>query len=119
MANKAENNEQTNADMPVGKEEILRAQDIIPKSPSADERQQEDAIPNFDLAKKLMAAQRRATSTRRKKTGKNVETQKTPPQAEPVRYTIEQPMSISAQQDRIIAEIVARDIERLYRGDTL
>ena len=64
-----------------------------------------------------MAEQRKNTAIRRKAPGKKPEAQKEEPEAEPVSYTIEHPMPTSPEQDRIIAEIVARDIERLRRGD--
>ena len=39
------------------------------------------------------------------------------PQIQPVGYAIEQLGQTLAEQDQIIAEIVARDIERLCRGE--
>jgi len=40
------------------------------------------------------------------------------PQAQSTDYAIKQPPSILSEQEQIIAEIVARDIEKLYRRDT-
>ena len=73
-------------------------------------------IPKFDLAEEIMAEQRRITAIKRKAPGKKTEAQRSEPQAQPVGYTTEQPLS---EQEKIIAEIVARDIEKLCRGDML
>ena len=71
----------------------------------AETLQEKPEIPSFDLAEEIMAEQRKITAIRRKAPGKKTE-------AQPV--DIEQPLS---EQEKIIAEIVARDIERLCRGD--
>jgi hypothetical protein len=71
-------------------------------------------IPKFDLAEEIMAEQRRITAIRRKAPGQKTEAQRSEPQAQPVGYATEQPLS---EQDKIIAEIVARDIEKLCRGN--
>jgi len=76
-------------------------------------------IPRFDLAEEIMAEQRKITAIRRKAPGKKFEAQPERLQAKPVGYTIERSIPWQAEQDRIIAEIVARDIEELYRGDYL
>jgi len=122
VVSEAENNKQTDAD-------ILRARDIIPDSPKHNEadsappplqaKQEEAKIPRFDLAEEIMAEQRKIAATKRKAPGKKTEAQRSEPQAEPVGYTtIEPPTPTSPEQDRIIAEIVARDIKRMCRGNT-
>ena len=73
-------------------------------------------IPKFDLAEEIMAEQRRITAVKRRAPAKKTEAQRSEPQAQPVGYTTEQPLS---EQEKIIAEIVARDIEKLCRGDML
>jgi hypothetical protein len=65
-------------------------------------------IPHFDLAEEIMAEQRKITAIRRKAPGKKTEAQRSEPQVQP---TPELP-----EQEKIIAEIVTRDIERLCRG---
>ena len=82
-------------------------------------------IPEFDLAEEIMAEQRRITAIKRKPPGKALvsqqrhcresenETQNLRPQAKSVSYTIDQPAP--SEQAKIIAEIVARDIESLIR----
>lgn len=125
---KADNNEQTDADILQCKEDVLRARDIIPSTskrdkgdlapllPSAEEKGVE--IPTFDLAEDIMAEQRKTSATRRKAPGKKTEDKSQELQAEVVGYTIGQPTLAKSEQDRIIAEIVARDIARLRRGNT-
>jgi len=84
--------------------------------------QEKTKIPKFDLAEEIMAEQRKITSIKRKAPGKKIEplrTQGQGPEAESIGHTIEQPTPVSSEQNKIIAEIVARDIERLCRGDYL
>jgi hypothetical protein len=71
-------------------------------------------IPKFDLAEEIMAEQRRITAIRRKAPGQKTEAQRSEPQAQPVGYPIEQPLS---EQEKIIAEIVERDIDKLCHGN--
>lgn len=84
----------------------------INKKEEAETLQEKSEIPSFDLAEEIMAEQRKITAIRRKAPSKKNEAQRSEPQAQPV--DIEQPLS---EQEKIIAEIVARDIERLCRGD--
>ncbi|HUU19674.1 MAG TPA: hypothetical protein VMW72_21165 [Sedimentisphaerales bacterium] len=50
--------------------------------------------------------------------GKKTEPANQQSQAESIGYTIQQPPLTLSEQGQIIAEIVARDIEKLRRGDT-
>jgi len=95
-------------------------------------------IPKFDLAEQILAEQRKITAIRRKAPGKP---QRLPSQdgaagkkneppakegeAEPIGYParqktggVQQPPLTLSEQGQIIAEIVAKDIEKLSRGDT-
>jgi len=141
--NKANSDKRDNAD-------VLRAGDIVPpynkkNQPSenitppvdkkraeyasdgpaeaADVEHKEGGIPKFDLAKQILAEQRRVTAVRRK----------APPKAVPVRGPKEkgyngagvskagvaspskktEPLLVPSEHEQILAEIVARDIERL------
>jgi len=142
---KAENNEQVDADILQCKADILRARDIIPphkqKTPQKPQSQKtgEDAtesadtaeistrkaetlqekpeIPRFNLAEEIMAEQRKITAIKRKAPAKKIEAERSESQAEAAGHTIGQPAPGQPEQDRIIAEIVARDIERLCRGN--
>ena len=84
-------------------------------------------IPKFDLAEQILAEQRKITAIRRKAPGKKTEPRPSdgrgePPaqerEAESIGYSIQQPPLTLSEQGQIIAEIVARDIEKLRRGDT-
>jgi len=78
---------------------------------------EESEIPSFNLAEDIMAEQRKITAIRRKAPGQRTETLRSEPQTQPVDYTAEQEKPAPAEQERIITEIVARDIERLSGGD--
>ena len=116
-----------------------RAKDIPTEAAGAVRETSE--IPKFDLAEQILAEQRKITAIRRKGPGKpqrlpslapavtRVQAQdgaagkkpKTPdrqPQAQSTDYAIKQPPSILSEQEQIVAEIVARDIEKLCRRDT-
>jgi len=72
-------------------------------------RQGEREVPAFDLAEEIMSQQRKITATRRKAPGEKAKRPK-------VKRRIESVVNIggeSSRQNRIIAEIVARDIEKL------
>ena len=89
----------------------------VNKKEEAETLQEKTEIPRFDLAEEIMAEQRKIAATKRKAPGKKTEAERLEPQAEPVGYTtIEPPTPASPEQNRIIAEIVARDIERMCRG---
>ncbi|MFA5238597.1 MAG: hypothetical protein WC476_02660 [Phycisphaerae bacterium] len=74
-------------------------------------------IPSFNLAEEIMAEQRKITAIRRKKPGQRTETLRSRPQIQPADNTTEQEKPEPAEQEEIISEIVARDIERLCGGD--
>jgi len=91
----------------------------LPKPVVSVDKKEKAEIPRFDLAEEIMAEQRKVTAIKRKAPGKKTEAERSEPEAKAVGYTtIEKPAPTLPEQDRIIAEIVARDIERLCRGDT-
>jgi len=73
-------------------------------------------IPKFDLAEDIMAEQRKITAIRRKAPGGKPAVQKAEPKDETVSQTGETQAPFSSEQQKIIAEIVAKDIERLCRS---
>lgn len=89
----------------------------MPTEP-ADAGQEKSQIPKFDLAEEIMAEQRKITSIRRRAPGKKVEIQSQEPEVELIGYTLGQPTPPFTGQEQIVTEIVARDIERLCKGDT-
>ena len=76
-------------------------------------------IPSFDLAEEIMAHQRKITSIKRKAPGKNVDVRVERKDYERVSKAADYGAAeeIFANEDLLIAEIVARDIERLDSGD--
>jgi len=103
--------------VPETRSEQVKPVEDIPAVPTKTE-QQKSEIPKFDLAEEIMAEQRRITAIRRKAPGKKDEAQSQERESESVGYTIGQPSPALSEEKQIIAEIVARDIERLCRGDT-
>jgi len=130
VASKDEKSKRNDDDILRRKADILRARDIIPTEPTRLEEpnplptekadkavkpaQQQNSVPKFNLAEEIMAEQRRVTAIKRK--GPDKKTELDQPQIQPVRYAIEQPGQVSAEQDQIITEIVTRDIESVCRG---
>lgn len=125
---------QIDSDSPQHKADALRADEIIPGSlpPQQAEPGQKSSktsentgrrtsktenptpkkakIPKFNLAEEIMAEQRKIAAAKRKAPGtKNKVEQLT----EPIDDTARRPMPKSPGQEKIIAEIVTRDIERL------
>ena len=98
-------------------EQIKPAKDI--SAGLADTKQEKAGIPRFNLAEEIMAEQRKITAIRRRAPGKKIEAQSQEGEVETTSYAIEQPMLALLEQGQIIAEIVARDIERLRRGGAL
>ena len=84
------------------------------KSPAAE--QQGDNIPQLDLDKQILAGQRKVTSVRRKGPGSKRKPAAKAPEAKGVGGRIWRPALQIAEREQIIAEIVAKDIEKLCRG---
>jgi len=104
------------AEIPEGKAKVLRARDIIPSSSQGLEGpagSKENQIPKFDLAEDIMAEQRKITAIKRKPPGQINEPQ-SPQRVKPNDITA-QPRVTLSKAEPIIAEIVAKDIERLCR----
>ncbi len=110
--------------------DILRAEDMLPpyteknrqqqkhlaKSNPMDTVQKAGEIPKFDLADNIMSEQRKTAAIKRKGPGR---ISKAINHKQDIRSTDHniKPQSILSQQEQIIAEIVARDIQKLCRGD--
>ena len=118
------------------KRDLLVADAVAAKNaaPTVQNRENKSEIPQFDLAKELLARQRKVASTRRKGPGSTpaprsrqpepnpehepiIEPESEPKPARPVYQTHEPPEPGEPERERIIAEIVARDIERLRRNN--
>ena len=101
----------------------LTLEDIIPLSAETERKPLQNDIPSFDLAEEIMAEHRKIISTKRKSPGQKSDTQIEPKsqqiEPQPVsRPIISQLEPVLPIPDQIIAEIVARDIERLCWGNT-
>lgn len=81
----------------------------------AESAEQEPEIPQFDLAQDILAEQRKAAAVRRKGPAGQAKAEGKGPQARLDAHVVEPPPP-EPEADRIITEIVARDIERLGRG---
>ncbi|MHC4148348.1 MAG: hypothetical protein ACYSR5_02570 [Planctomycetota bacterium] len=121
---KADENEQIDADILECKKDVLRAQDIIPGSakdkkgdsaPLPASEQKRPEVPRFDLTEEIMAEQRKVTAIKRKGPGEKGTVSKAERQAGAVGYKIGHPRKVAGEESRLIAEIVARDIEMLCR----
>ena len=82
-----------------------------------DAMQETSDIPKFDLAEQIMAEHRKNTAIRRKGPGKKAKTPKKPHPAESIARNVK-PEPIVSEPGQIIAEIVARDIEKLCIGNS-
>ena len=80
--------------------------------------QQGIKIPKFNLAEDILAEQRKMTSIRRKAPGRKIETPDFELEFVPAGFAIEQSKPTIFEQEQIIAEIVARDIEMSYSSST-
>jgi hypothetical protein len=74
-------------------------------------------IPTFDLGQQILAEQRKVAAIKRKGPGMRGTAPAKIPQEQPASDTDGRPGAELSEQDQIIAEIVARDIGRLCRGD--
>jgi len=83
-----------------------------PQKPPAGALPEPDtAIPKFDLAEEIMAQQRKIIAAKRKAPGKNNNNEQK--SAGPLTDTADKPLAMQPKKYRIIADIVARDIEKL------
>ncbi|MBN1507905.1 MAG: hypothetical protein JW955_13725 [Sedimentisphaerales bacterium] len=96
---------------------VLRAADVIPPfNASSNAQQGAGQIPTFDLAENILAEHRR-TAARRRKAPSQAQAE---PEVQPVgsvvkTHVVEPPPQDLLDLHRVVAEIVARDIERLCK----
>ena len=82
---------------------------------SAASEQEGGDIPQLNLEQQILARQRKVTSVRRKAPDGKSKTPARAAEAKTAARRVARPAPQMARQDRIIAEIVARDIERLCK----
>ena len=92
---------------------------LVSKPPTVreDAMQETNDIPKFDLAEQIMAEHRKITAVRRKGPAKKANPPKKLHPAEFINRSVK-PRLIVSEPGQIIAEIVARDIEKLCMGNT-
>lgn len=92
---------------------------LVSESPAIreDAMQETGEIPKFDLAEQIMAEHRKITAIRRKGPGKKAKPPKKLHPAESITRNVK-PRPIVSEPGQIIADIVARDIEKLCIGNS-
>lgn len=78
--------------------------------------EQKVSIPQFDLAEEIMAEHRKSTATTRKSPSQKSEAAKPAIRIKEFRAPTKKQINQPPEPDRIIADIVARDIAKLSRG---
>lgn len=110
---------------------VIRAQDIVPPYNKDKSREQsvqatespdaileKSEIPKFDLAEQIMAEQRKITAVKRKAPGKKPKAPELQPRIQSTGCAVRRQARTLPEKELIIAEIVARDIEKMYCGDS-
>jgi hypothetical protein len=119
---KADSNDKNSVDIKQTKGHILRAMDVIPGASKSNSQitaqehkktEQAPDIPKFDLADEIMAKHREITAIKRKAPGKKIEAHGRRCEVDSIGYVAELSKSALYEQEQIIADIVARDIEKL------
>ena len=100
---------------PVAAEQARGGGQVRPED--VDSAQKAREIPKFDLAEQIMAEQRKIAAVKRQGPGKKARPAPRPRQADSLGHALKSP-PVLLEHDRIIAEIVARDIEKLYPHST-
>ena len=77
--------------------------------------EERNGIPKFDLAEQIMAEQRKNASVKRKGPAKKANSEQPQLKFHPADRAV-QSQIVSLAQEQVIADIVARDIERLCRN---
>lgn len=85
----------------------------------ASTQQDKGEIPRFDLAEKILAEQRKITTVRRKAPSERKEAEGQRAGGGPIGRAGGQPAGEKSYEEEIVAEIVARDIEKLCGGGSL
>ena len=122
---KREKNRKNNIKNGSKKNDILRSEDIIPpfdKDPEGQQSKQTKNkmdVPKFDLAEEIMAEHRKIASVKRKSPNQKIEPLRPIDKSKGQTDTDSSPISETIEEKQAIRDIVARDIERLSRGESL
>jgi len=77
--------------------------------------EERNGIPKFDLAEQILAEQRKNSSVKRKAPTNKVKPEQRRPKLHPAGHAMQSHIE-ALGQEQVIADIVARDIERLCRN---
>lgn len=128
---KDNHNENIDKDIEQSREDVLRARDIIPSEkrknssqpsssasePDTGEKEQTSEIPSFDLSEHITNKHRRQASHLRKPPSQNrASADETTADSEKHVQTRLNSVSVNVPEERLIREIVARDIAEWYRN---
>ncbi len=94
---------------------VLRARDVIPHGST--ETEGKVIIPKFDLSREIMAGQRKTTAEKRQRPGEKLQP---PDQRDAAQAGGHHPVPLHSQRteaDKVLAEIVARDIAGLCAAE--
>ena len=122
--NKNDNNDKGDSNTNNHKKQLSRAMDIILGSPKNNiERnnyseltsasQNASEVPKFDLKEEILAEQRKTSSIKRKAPGAKFKIPDYERKVELIAFRKERAKPDKYEQESIVAEIVARDIEKL------
>jgi hypothetical protein len=100
-----------------GEDATPPADTVEETSEPASSQAEKSEIPRFDVAEKIMAGQRRITAVRRKGPGETKGPESPESGVEAASESFGQAAPAQPQKDENIADLVARDIERLLRGE--
>ncbi len=109
-------NEQVDEGIPEHMDDVLRARDVIPSSNNQQKEAEKVDVPEFDLGDQILSEQRKISSVKRRGPGKKDPTQDKMPELKSAEAIVPLAVTEVAEEDRIIAAIVADDIKRLVES---
>jgi hypothetical protein len=114
----AENNENEHVDegIPEHIDDVLRAYDVIPGSNNQQKEAGNVDVPEFDLGDQILSEQRKISSVKRRGPGIKGPSQGETPEFKASEPVVPFAITEVAEEDRIIAAIVAEDIKRLVES---
>jgi hypothetical protein len=109
-------NEHIDEDIPDRMEDVLRARDVIPSSNNQQKEAEKVDVPEFDLGGQILSEQRKISSVKRRSPGMKGPAQGETPGSKASEPFVPLAATEVAEEDRIIAAIVAEDIKRLVES---
>ncbi len=109
-------NEHVNEDIPEPGDDVLRAYDVIPSGNNQQKEAEKVDVPEFDLGGQILSEQRKISSVKRRSPGMKGPAQGETPGPKASEPVVPLAATEVAEEDRIIAAIVAEDIKRLVES---